>query len=116
MQGKGIRLSRLFPDGQGAVIVAMDHGQTFGPMPGAVDFTAAAERLKEADGVLMAPQMVRFSGQLFCGKGSPVAIVRLNWNTIHCEPWHYSRRTSSRRCRWRQPWPPARRWSSPAWC
>ena len=89
MQGKGIRLSRLFPDGQGAVIVAMDHGQTFGPMPGAVDFTAAAERLKEADGVLMAPQMVRFSGQLFCGKGSPVAIVRLNWNTIHCEPWHY---------------------------
>jgi len=67
----------------------MDHGQTFGPMPGLVDFTAAAERLKEADGVLMAPQMLRFSGNLFRGKGSPTAIVRLNWNTIHCEPWHY---------------------------
>ena len=67
----------------------MDHGQTFGPMPGLVDFTAAAERLKEADGVLMAPQMIRFSGRLFYGKGSPTSIVRLNWNTIHCEPWHY---------------------------
>ena len=84
-----MRLSRLFPDSGKAVVVAMDHCQTFGPMPGLVDFTAAAERLKEADGVLMAPQMVRFSGNLFRGKGSPVAIVRLNWNTIHCEPWHY---------------------------
>jgi DhnA family fructose-bisphosphate aldolase class Ia len=33
--------------------------------------------------------MVRFSGRLFRGRGSPAAIVRLNWNTIHCEPWHY---------------------------
>jgi len=84
-----MRLSKLFPASGRAVVVAMDHGQTFGPMPGLVDFTAAAERLKEADGVLMAPQMLRFSGRLFQGKGSPVAIVRLNWNTIHCEPWHY---------------------------
>jgi DhnA family fructose-bisphosphate aldolase class Ia len=89
MGGTEIRLSRLFPDGNSAVVVAMDHGQTFGPMPGLVDFTAAAERLKEADGVLMAPQMIRFSGNLFRGKGSPTVIVRLNWNTIHCEPWHY---------------------------
>ena len=89
MTTKEIRLSRLFPEGGQAVVAAMDHGQTFGPMPGLVDFTAAAERLKEADGVLMAPQMLRFSGNLFRGKGSPTAIVRLNWNTIHCEPWHY---------------------------
>jgi len=86
---KEMRLSKLFPASGKTVIVAMDHGQTFGPMPGLVDFTAAAERLKEADGVLMAPQMIRFSGSLYRGKGSPTAIVRLNWNTIHCEPWHY---------------------------
>jgi hypothetical protein len=49
----------------------MVHGQTFGPMPGLVHFTAAAERLKEADGVLMAPQMIRFSGNLFLDMGSP---------------------------------------------
>lgn len=89
MIGKDIRLSKLFPDGKNAVIVAIDHGQTFGPMPGLTDFTAAAERLKEADGVLMAPQMIRFSGNLFRDRGSPAAIARLNWNTIHCEPWHY---------------------------
>jgi len=56
----------------------MDHGQIFAPMPGLVDFTATAERLKEADGVLMAPQMIRFSGNLFLGKGSPSPIARLN--------------------------------------
>ena len=89
MKGRDIRLSKLFSPQGKAVIVAIDHGQTFGPMPGLVDFKAAAERLKEADGVLLAPQMVRFSGDLFLGKGSPTMIVRLNWNTIHCEPWHY---------------------------
>lgn len=89
MTGKEIRLSKLFPHGKNAVVVAMDHGQTFGPMEGLVDFTAAAERLKEADGVLLTAQMIRFSGILFDGKGSPVLITRLNWNTIHCEPWHY---------------------------
>jgi DhnA family fructose-bisphosphate aldolase class Ia len=86
---KEMRLSKLFPASGKAVVVAMDHGQTFGPMPGLVNFTAAAERLKEADGVLMVPQMIRFSGDLFRGKGRPAVIVRLNWNTIHCEPWHY---------------------------
>jgi DhnA family fructose-bisphosphate aldolase class Ia len=71
------------------VIVAIDHGQTFGPMEGLIDYTAAAEHLKEADGVLLAPQMIRFSGNLFQGQGSPLVLVRGNWNTIHCEPWHY---------------------------
>ena len=89
MSGKTLRLSKLFSNGKNAVVVAMDHGQTFGPMPGLVDFTAAAERLREADAVLMAPQMIRFSGSLFHGKGSPTAIARLNWNSVHCEPWQY---------------------------
>ncbi len=89
MSGKQIRLNRLFGEGQNATIVAMDHGQTFGPMEGLVDFTKAAERVKEADGVLLAPQMIRFSGRLFQGKGSPALIARLNWNTMHCIPWHY---------------------------
>ena len=89
MSGKNIRLSKLFPSGKNAVIVAVDHGQTFGPMPGLVHFTKVVERLREANGVLMAPQMIRFSGDLFCGKDAPVVIARLNWNTIHCEPWDY---------------------------
>lgn len=89
MTGKEIRLSKLFPNGKNAIVVAMDHGQTFGPIEGLVNFTAAAEQLKEADGVLMTAQMIRFSGSLFHGQGSPILITRLNWNTIHCDPWRY---------------------------
>lgn len=89
MSGREIRLSKLLSKTEKAVIVAVDHGQTFGPMEGLVDFTTAAERLKEADGVLLAPQMVRFSADLFLGRNRPTMIVRLNWNTIHCEPWRY---------------------------
>jgi len=67
----------------------MDHGQTFGPMEGLIDFTKAAEQLKEADAVLMTAQMIRFSGSLYQNRNSPAVIVRTNWNTIHCEPWEY---------------------------
>jgi len=89
MNGKEIRLSRLFPDGKPAVIVAIDHGQTFGPIAGLEDFTAATAKLNEANGVLMAPQMIRFSGDLYLGPGHPAVIARLNWNTVHCYPWEY---------------------------
>lgn len=89
MDGREIRLGKLFPEGKITVVVAIDHGQTFGPTEGLVDFTKAAERLKEANGVLLAPYMIRFSGNLFRGSNSPVVISRLNWNTIHCEPWNY---------------------------
>jgi len=87
--GKDIRLGRLFSNGERVVIVAIDHGQTFGPMPGIEDFPAAVGRLGEADGVLLAPWMMRFSGHLFGRRGSPIAITRLNWSTRHCYPWNY---------------------------
>lgn len=89
VSGPEIRLSRLFSNGQNAVVVAIDHGQTFGPMPGLTDLTAAAERLGEADGVLLAPDMIRFTGRLFLHRGSPCPIARLNWTTRHCVPWAY---------------------------
>ncbi len=89
IEGRSIRLSKLFPQGGKTVVVAIDHGQTFGPTEGLIQFTQAAERLKEANGVLLAPHMVRFSGDLFKGYGSPAVICRLNWDTIHCEPWKY---------------------------
>jgi DhnA family fructose-bisphosphate aldolase class Ia len=89
MNGLSIRLSRLFPNDKPSVIVAIDHGQTFGPMAGIEDFTAATANLGRADGVLMAPHMIRFSGDLYRGPGRPVVISRLNWNTVHCYPWDY---------------------------
>jgi DhnA family fructose-bisphosphate aldolase class Ia len=90
MDGKSIRLKRLFQTGDRAVVVAIDHGQTFGPTQGLDQFLRAAEQLKDANGVLLSPHMIRHSGNLFIGAGSPVCITRLNWNTIHCEPWNYS--------------------------
>jgi DhnA family fructose-bisphosphate aldolase class Ia len=89
VDGKSIRLSRLFPDGKPSVIVAIDHGQTFGPIAGIENFTNATAKLQEADGVLMAPHMIRFSGDLYIGPNRPVVIARLNWNTVHCYPWKY---------------------------
>lgn len=89
MTGQEIRLNRLFSDGQNAVVVAIDHCQTFGPIPGLIDFTAAAEALVEADGVLLVPQMIRFSGGLFMRRGGPMVIARVNWTTRHCVPWGY---------------------------
>jgi len=89
VNGKEIRLARLFPDGKPSVVVAIDHGQTFGPLEGIEDFAAATAKLKEADGVLMAPHMIRHSGDLYAGRNRPVAIARLNWSTVHCYPWAY---------------------------
>lgn len=89
MTGLDLRMQRLFSDGKNAVVVAIDHCQTFGPIPGLVDFKAAAESLTEADAVLLPPQMIRFSGHLFTRRGSPMVIARVNWTTRHCVPWGY---------------------------
>ena len=39
VNGKSIRLDRLFPEGENAVTAAMDHGQRFRPMAMLTDFT-----------------------------------------------------------------------------
>ncbi len=76
MNGKELKLSRLFPEAKKTVVVAIDHGQTFGPTEGLGNFQQATERLSEADGVLLAAHMIRHSGSLFVGAGSPVCIAR----------------------------------------
>ena len=85
-------MSRLFGGRypQNAVIVAADHGQTIGPVEGLWDFPAAMARLKEADGVLMAPFMSMFTGDLFYGKSAPAMVLRLNWCSGLALPWGYA--------------------------
>lgn len=87
MKGKEIRLSRLFSGGKPPVIVAIDHGQTMGPIEGVEDFPAAVNRLRRADGVLMAPAMANHTGRLFHGKNAPCLIIRLNWTAGLCILW-----------------------------
>ena len=52
--GESIRLARLFSEGKNAVVVAVDHGLYFGPLPGMIDLPSVMDRVSGADAVLMA--------------------------------------------------------------
>ena len=84
MDGRQIRLERLLGDGR-AVVIAMDHGMFDGPIPAMVDLPATAEKINPAvDAVLLAPGMLRHCGSIFARPKRPLAVVRLNWNTVYC--------------------------------
>ncbi len=88
MSGKEIRKARLFSKGA-PVITAVDHGQTFGPSDGLVDFGEAVSKLRESDAILMAPYMMRYAMNVFTSPGAPMAVLRLNWTTALCNPWNF---------------------------
>lgn len=89
MEGHYIRFNRLFTQGKRAVIVAVDHGEFFGPTPGIINLPEVIEKLAEADGILLSPGMLGHCGRAFDYRGAPMAIVRLNWSTVFCEQWGY---------------------------
>ena len=90
MSGREIRLDRLFSRGN-AVIVAADHGEFDGPLPGLVDLPEVLRAVDEqADGLLLSPGMVRHCRHAFSHRGAPLVVVRLNWNTVYCFNWEYS--------------------------
>ncbi len=89
MDGREIRTRRLFGQGR-AVIIAMDHGMFDGPIAGMEDLPATAGRINpDVDGVLMAPGMLRHCHAVFAGHHRPLAVVRLNWNSVYCFHWNY---------------------------
>ncbi|OGO81598.1 MAG: hypothetical protein A2Y21_03805 [Clostridiales bacterium GWC2_40_7] len=90
MIGKDIRFARLLQRGENAVVVAVDHGEFFGPLPGLVDLPKVVESIKEADGILMAPGMVEHCGATFCKTDRPTLIVRLNWASSYAFQWNYN--------------------------
>jgi DhnA family fructose-bisphosphate aldolase class Ia len=74
-----------------AVIVACDHGEFDGPIPGMVNLAETITRINPAvDGVLLSPGMVRHTGDYFTCKGAPVIVGRLNWDTVYCFHWNYN--------------------------
>ncbi len=87
--GKDIRLGRLLSGNSNAVVVAIDHGQTFGPTAGLIDLPSVANTLGEADAILLSPWMIRFTGSLFARRTGPMVVTRLNWSTRYCYPWGY---------------------------
>lgn len=90
MAGKETRLARLFNRGENAVIIAADHGEFDGPIPGMVDIDETLAKIDPSvDAVLLSPGMVARSAGLFGAKGAPMAIMRLNWSTVYCFGWDY---------------------------
>jgi class I fructose-bisphosphate aldolase len=96
VEGHYIRLNRLFTGGKNAVIVAVDHGEFFGPTPGIIDLPEAVGKLAAADAILISPGMLGHCGRAFDYRGAPLAIVRLNWSTVYCEQWGYRQAPSAR--------------------
>ena len=88
--GESIRLSRLFSGGQNAVIVAIDHGLYFGPLPGMEDLSKTVKSLSGADAILMAPGAAAHCASVFTQRGSPAMILRLNFASNYLSIWNYS--------------------------
>ncbi|MGE5558489.1 MAG: class I fructose-bisphosphate aldolase [Bacillota bacterium] len=90
MNGKEIRMQKLFSKGENAVIIAIDHGYMDGPIPGMENLPQTARQIDSCvDAVLLAPGMLKNVGEAFNHKGAPIPIVRLNWSTVFCFQWKY---------------------------
>jgi DhnA family fructose-bisphosphate aldolase class Ia len=87
--GESLRMARLFAGSTNAVIVAIDHGLYFGPLPGLIDLPRAIQALDGADGILLGGGMVPHCASFFARRGAPSMIVRLNWATNYVAPWKY---------------------------
>jgi DhnA family fructose-bisphosphate aldolase class Ia len=95
MEGQWIRFNRLFSGSRRAVIVAVDHGEFFGPTSGIIDLPETIANLAEADGILLSPGMMTHCGHAFDRRNAPQAIVRLNWSTVYCQQWNYDQARSA---------------------
>lgn len=87
--GGSIRFSRLFSEGKNAVVVAVDHGLYFGPLPGMIDLPSVIDKVSGADAILMAPGMPAHCQSVFAKRGAPALIVRLNWGSNYAAMWQY---------------------------
>jgi DhnA family fructose-bisphosphate aldolase class Ia len=94
--GENIRRSRLFPDSQNAVVVAIDHGLYFGPLDGLIDLRKAIQKLDQADGILLSAGMVPHCADFFARRSAPLMILRLNWATNYVTPLGYGHSHSVR--------------------
>ncbi len=90
MNGIELKMKRLMSAGR-AVIVACDHGEFDGPIPGMINLAETIQRVnKNVDGVLLSPGMIRHTGDYFGAKGAPMVVGRLNWDSVYCFHWNYN--------------------------
>ncbi|MEN6572331.1 MAG: hypothetical protein ABFD24_10850 [Anaerolineaceae bacterium] len=87
--GEQIRFARLFGDSENVVIVAVDHGLYFGPLPGMINLPEVINSIVGADGILMGPGMPAHCKDVFSKRESPRLIIRLNWAPNYAAQWQY---------------------------
>jgi DhnA family fructose-bisphosphate aldolase class Ia len=87
-----IHLQRLFNRGERIVIVAMDHCIFDGPTEGMTNLAETARKVAPCvDGILLSPAMLPHCYDAFTYRGAPLAVARLNWSTIYCFKWKYTK-------------------------
>lgn len=90
MDGKDIRFGKLFGESGKAVVVACDHGMFDGPHHAMEDIPAMLERIGDAaDAILLSPGMLPKCRAYFGRRAAPVAMVRLNFNSVFCFKFGY---------------------------
>jgi DhnA family fructose-bisphosphate aldolase class Ia len=90
MTGREIRLKRLFGSNGKAVVVACDHGMFDGPHHGMEDIAAMLNRIgTDADAILLSPGMLPHTADYFARKGAPLAVTRINFNSVFVFQWGY---------------------------
>ncbi len=87
--GESVRVGRLFSDGKNAVVVAVDHGLYFGPLPGMINLPTVINKIAEADAILFGPAMPSYCSSVFSRRGAPQLVVRLNWAPNYAAQWNY---------------------------
>lgn len=91
MTGRDIRLGRLFSGGKNAVVVAVDHGEFDGPIPGMIDLPEVVKKIDAGvSAVLMSPGMLAHCGHAVNYKGAPLTMARINWSTVYAFHWNYN--------------------------
>jgi DhnA family fructose-bisphosphate aldolase class Ia len=91
MNGKNLRIEKLFSNDKNAVIIAIDHGMFDGPIAGMTDLKKTAGKINPCvDGILLSPGMIRHLRPVFNFKGAPIPIVRINWSSVYCFHWNYN--------------------------
>ena len=91
MNGKEIRLNRLFSGGKNAVVVAIDHGMFDGPIAGMINLPDVVKNIDSAvSAVLLSPGMLPQCAHALDYKGAPMVIVRSNWSSHFAFHWNYN--------------------------
>ncbi|MDI3524454.1 MAG: fructose-bisphosphate aldolase, class [Kosmotoga sp.] len=96
MSGKALRLNRIFKDDGKTVIVALDHGQFQGPLPGISNMPETLRKIVAGgpDALILNPGIVAKHYDLLAGKTS--VIVRITGASTNYSPsFDYHRLTTS---------------------